>query len=200
MNDFITQRDAASRQLSTAIRMYFSGGDQVAVHTLACAAREIFEKHCERTGIDRLFDHIREAHALSDKNLWTILNGARNFFKHPSDSLDDAIELRDSDNKAILFVACHDCAMLLREAQPVEVQAFNLWFMATEFPSDFQSEDQFRAMEILKQIDAKYPGLRQASPCDQKAWGNRILTESLACSAKHSDWQVFGAIRGFSVE
>src|SRR5712692_11716002 len=46
----ITKLEAAHRQLTTAIRMFFADGDAVAVHTLACAAREIYERHGGKAG------------------------------------------------------------------------------------------------------------------------------------------------------
>jgi hypothetical protein len=46
----ISKLEAANRQLCTAIRMFFSDDNAVAVHTLACAAREIYEKHCRKSG------------------------------------------------------------------------------------------------------------------------------------------------------
>ena len=174
----LTKREAADRQLTIAIRMYFAEGDLVAIHTFACAAREIYEKHCEKAGIDRMFNHIRATHTETDKRLWEILNGARNFFKHPGESLDEFIELRDSDNKAMLFIACHDCAMLCREEQPIEAQVFNIWFMATEFPSDAQSDGKDKAMVILGFLDSKFPGLRTASPAEQKKIGLHFLAEA----------------------
>ncbi|HZW86281.1 MAG TPA: hypothetical protein VFF41_02365 [Gallionella sp.] len=176
----LTKREAAHRQLTTAIRMYFADGDLVAIHTLACAAREIYEKHCEKESIDRMFNHIRATHTETDKELWAILNGARNFFKHPGDSLDDAIELRDSDNKAVLFIACHDCAMLCGSEQPIEVQVFNIWFLATEFPSDIQSDEREKekAAEILGLLNSEFPGLKTALPAEQKQIGLHFLTEA----------------------
>lgn len=174
----LTQREAAHRQLATAVRTYFDDGDPVAIHTLAGAARELYEKHCEKAGIDRMFNHIQATHQRPDKDLWNILNGARNFFKHPSESLDDAIELRDSDNKATLFIACHDCAILCGEEQPIEVQVFNTWFMATEFPNETCSADREAAAAILKNLDSLFPGLRAAPPQDQKSWGRRLLAEA----------------------
>lgn len=158
--------------------MYFANGDLVAIHTLACAAREIYEKHCEKAGIDRMFNHIRETHTETDKRLWEILNGARNFFKHPGESLDDVIELRDGDNKCMLFIACHDCAMLCGAEQPVEVQVFIIWFMATEFPSDANSDYKNEAIAILGLLDSQFPGLRTASPVEQKQCGLHLLVEA----------------------
>ncbi|MYM71758.1 hypothetical protein GTP56_06040 [Duganella sp. FT134W] len=80
----ISKADAANRQLDVAIRMYLSGGDRVAVHTLACAAREIYEKHCKMAGIQRFYDEIAATYPDStQKQVFDILNSTRNFLKHP---------------------------------------------------------------------------------------------------------------------
>jgi len=55
----MTKLEAAQRQLTTAIRMFFADGDPVAVHTLACAAREIYEKHCRKAKQGRMFDFLQ---------------------------------------------------------------------------------------------------------------------------------------------
>ncbi|MGY6258132.1 hypothetical protein ACXIVK_32185 [Paraburkholderia caledonica] len=175
----ITKLEAAHRQLATAIRMYLADGDAVAVHTLACAAREIYEKHCANLQLDRLFEYIESANPERKATaLWNVLNGARNFFKHAGESLDEAIELRDADNKYMLFIACHDCAMLCREDQPADVQAFNLWFIATEFPRGMEGEQADVANEVMSLLDAKSPGLRTAPLAEQKLAGLRLLDEA----------------------
>jgi hypothetical protein len=77
----ITKLEAANRQLCTAIRMFFADGDAVAVHTLACAAREIYEKHCRIAGRGRMFDFVKSGSPdYAEKQLWNLLNAARNFF------------------------------------------------------------------------------------------------------------------------
>ena len=55
----ITNLEAANRQLCTAIRLFFADDDAVAVHTLACAAREIYEKQCRAAGRGRIFDFVQ---------------------------------------------------------------------------------------------------------------------------------------------
>ncbi|MCY0852520.1 hypothetical protein [Cupriavidus sp. D39] len=160
--------------------MYFADDDMVAVHTLACAAREIYEQHCDRQGIDRMFEYIKTANPGYDsKQLWNVLNGARNFFKHPGESLADTIELRDQDNKCMLFCACHDCAVLCGPEQPLEVQVFNVWFLATETPTNSgSSHDTQAAAEIQGGLDRHFAGLRDASPAEQKRRGMKLLGEA----------------------
>jgi len=65
----------------------------VAIHTLTCAAREIYEMHRRNQGRGR--DIVKEANpSYSEKQLWDMLNRHRNFFKHSSDTADDEIEHR----------------------------------------------------------------------------------------------------------
>src|ERR1700686_131937 len=133
----ITKLKAANRQLCTAIRMFFADDDAVAVHTLACAAREIYEKHCRKGARGRMFDFVQAGNpGYAEKQLWNLLNAARNFFKHEGDSLDDRIEFDDTMNDFALLSACTDCATLCSPHQPAEVQAFTIWFVSVEAPDE----------------------------------------------------------------
>lgn len=184
----ITKLEAAHRQLVMAIRLYFDDEDLASVHTLACAAREIYEKHCKATGVDRMFEKIEAANPdRQTKELWAILNGARNFLKHPEPTLDleAALELTDGMNAHLLFVACYDCAMLCEADQPPEVQAFSLWFLATQFPTEDEATDNdaidaARAAEILATIEQAFPGLRVAPLEEQKKIGRKMILEAKA--------------------
>jgi predicted HD phosphohydrolase len=80
----VTKLEAANRQLCAAIRLFFEDADAVSVHTLACAARDIYEKHCVTTNRERMFDVMKQANPNhKEKDIWTILNANRIFFKHP---------------------------------------------------------------------------------------------------------------------
>ena len=101
----ITKLDAANRQLCAAIHLFFADGDAVAVHTLACAAREIYEKNCLKTGRTRMFDFVRSGNPEhAERDLWNVLNAARNFFKHEGSSLSESIEFEELDER---FCAAH---------------------------------------------------------------------------------------------
>lgn len=121
----VTNLEAANRQLVTAIKLFFANGDPIAVHTLACAAREIYEKHCKAADITRTFDYVKDSNAhLSEKQLWNILNGPRNFFKHPADHLNDSIEFSDEYNDFMILSAVHDHGMLKGQDQSLEMQTY----------------------------------------------------------------------------
>jgi hypothetical protein len=110
------------------------------------------------------------------KELWSILNGPRNFLKHPEASMDlnASLELDDEMN----------AAMLCQREQPPEVQAYTMWFLATRFPTG-SPDDQYapRAAEILAAIYGRYPDLREASPAGQKPIGKRMLQDARAIAA-----------------
>jgi hypothetical protein len=182
----ISNLEAAHRQLCTAIRLFFADDDAVAVHTLACAAREIYEKHCRATGRGRMFDFVQAGNpAYAERDLWNLLNAARNFFKHPAASPHDRIEFDDSMNDFQLLAACTDCATLSAPHQPPEVQAFSLWFVAVEEPdaqamaeATVSDADTVRLMQ--KEIDRLYPGMRTAPRGEKKRFGARLVQEAQA--------------------
>ena len=77
----VTNLQAANRQLGTAIRLFFNDEDAIAVHTLACAAREIYEKQCYKHGVDPMLYHIKRNNPhYTQKQIMDLLNRARNFF------------------------------------------------------------------------------------------------------------------------
>jgi len=183
----ISKLDAAHSQLIMAINLYFDDQDIASIHTLTCAAREIYEKHCEAKGVARMFDMIESNNPdQTSKQLSDILNGARNFLKHPEESMDlDAkLEIGDEMNATMMFVATHDCARLGESNHPPEIQAYNLWFMATRFPRGSEAthsdpEDELRYSEIIATIDQAYPGLRDAALSDQKAVGKKMVRDAI---------------------
>jgi hypothetical protein len=180
----VTNLEAATRQLVTAIKLFFANGDPIAVHTLACAAREIYEKHCKAADITRTFDYVKDSNThLTEKQLWNILNGPRNFFKHPADHLNDSIEFSDEYNDFMILSAVHDHGMLKGQDQPLEMQTYSTWFLAVNkhmvTPNSSPGEIE-QAERITATLDRLFPGIRQASRAEKKAFGARMLELALA--------------------
>ena len=173
----VSNLEAANRQLCTAIRLFFADDDAVAVHTLGCSAREIYEKHCGTAGIKRMLDHIKDSNpSLNQKEIMTVLNEPRNFFKHPSINPDDSIDFSDEMNDFVLFTACHDCMMLCTLRQPDEIQAFTIWFRAVN-PQLHDAD----AARIFTDFDRIFPGfsnLKTAARGEQKRAGRWLLDEA----------------------
>lgn len=177
----VSKLEAANRQLATAIRMFLNDADAIAVHTLACASREIYEKHLAKQGRGRFFDKLRSGPVLedhTDKELWDVFNLARNFFKHLGKSLDETIEFSDEMNDFTLMMASDDCAKINGKTTD-EVYAFMLWIEATHEsfgpnagPSLIPGQDEHYAS-----LDAKYPGLRDADRAEKKRFGRALFSD-----------------------
>jgi hypothetical protein len=91
----------------------------------------------------------------------------------------------DTMNDFAILSACTDCATLCSPNQPVEVQAFSIWFVAVESPdeqamTEADPADVNACRAIQAQIDGLYPGLRTASRAEKKRFGQRLLDDALA--------------------
>lgn len=90
----ISKLDAARRQLQTAIELWFTGGDPVAVHTLAFAAYEIVHTVSKKRDPKRRTliydsDDIKEEHR-AEYNIW--MKRHANFFKHGDRDPDGVVD------------------------------------------------------------------------------------------------------------
>jgi hypothetical protein len=172
--------EAAHRQLATAVRMYFQDDDAVSIHTLACAAREIYEKRCKSEGADRMFEHLLEANPhLDESGMWKVLNHQRNFFKHPVGANEpDGVEIDDDTNAAALLIASYDCCSLCggSDALPAAV-VFNGWYLAVNDMNEAgAAPDQIEdAKQCISLFESSFPGLRAASKVEQKQLGLDLL-------------------------
>src|SRR6476620_5779386 len=89
----ITKLEAARRQLTTALELWMSEGDPVAVHTLAHAAHEIIHRCFRNAGhSDLLYDStlIEEEHRA---DFARFMKDDANFFKHSNN--EKATDTRD---------------------------------------------------------------------------------------------------------
>lgn len=177
--DTITTLEAASRQIRVAIRLFFEDGDAVAVHTLAGAAREIFEKRLQKAGRPRFVDYFHQAHPeVSQKQILAMFNKARNFFKHDSKDTNDTIPFNDSSNDWMLFVAGNECARLLDRDQPEEVEVFNIWFAIIY--------DMFPPSDTAAILTDRYGDFGKIDRREQKKVGAKMLADYEAVVADHS--------------
>ena len=164
----VTKVEAANRQLAVAITLYFDHGDIVATHTLAGAAREIYERHCEIAKLPRMYDEIQANNPdLGRTEIFKVLNHARNFIKHhePTGNLNATVDITDDDNKMTIFIAAFDCASLLDEETPPLVRRYLKWFVATE--------PGYR--EWIPELDEQLPGMHTLPEEAQRAIGKEYV-------------------------
>jgi len=88
----ISKIEAAFRQLKTAILLYFSNGDEVAIHTLAYASHEILHQLAKAKGIKGGFDakNIEKlGKGIPAREAQAFLGVSAGFFKHAGRDAND---------------------------------------------------------------------------------------------------------------
>ncbi|MFZ2168014.1 MAG: hypothetical protein WAW61_00090 [Methylococcaceae bacterium] len=91
----LSKPDVAKRQLTVAIRIYFDFGDEVAIHTLAAAARNVLCDLCQIKGIthplilDQLLTELVQPE--HHKKFRTKFRDPENFLKHSDQDPDEVL-------------------------------------------------------------------------------------------------------------
>ena len=125
------------QQLETAIRLFFAGGDEVSIHTLACAAHEVVRNVNDFTGGSSMG---------TEGCKWNLINSPANFFKHAKEDPkypNNGPEhfLRFSPAVSLLWIV--DAGEKYRELSGERIPlygAFKVWVMLS-FPDIFPSFD-----------------------------------------------------------
>lgn len=138
MTATVTKLEVASRQLDTAIRLFFQGGDAVSIHTLAVAAFNVFADMAEHRKVGVSWrTRVCDDSGLSKKELRNIFYAEWNFFKHADRDPDATFQFNKLVSEDFMFVAVLDCGGLQPTTCPM--QAFQIWYIATHpehFPGD----------------------------------------------------------------
>lgn len=170
----VTNLNAAHRQFITAIDLFFRRSDPVSIHSLASNSREIYEKLLQKAGKERVFDLIRDSHPNhTEQELWNALNYSRNFFKHPPTDGQEECEISFEMNRSLLFYASLDCGQLCGPNHPIKIQAYAVWFLATDRTDE--NSPPSPSIERTAFLDRQFPGLRQASEEEQLLRWSDIL-------------------------
>ncbi len=170
----VTKIDAARRQLITAIRLFFDGGDPVSVYSLASNAWEVIDVLCRSAGIESFSKQARENLPVGHTLKYYINEPCRNFFKHAEQdpNPDSSVELREANVAAILFLAVEDY-IRFRQGGPVEAQVFQLWFIAV-FPEKVTEDDPV-AQSKLENAKLAFPGIVTLASSDKIEMGRQVL-------------------------
>ena len=168
----LTKIDVARRQLVTAIRLLFDGGDSVSIFSLAANAWEVIDVLCNKAGVLSFSNQTRE-NIQSGKDLKCdyINSPYRNFFKH-ADRDPEAVspQPKDSDIDSLIFLAVEDY-LRLQKKSPVEFQVFQLWFISIYI--DKVSAEALS--ETLGVIESAFPNIGSLMRADCLAMGSKVL-------------------------
>ena len=151
MNDFveISKIDAARRQLTVAIELYFRGFDPISIHTLAAAARNVLDNLCAHREIQvqiRLESMLQEIikpehHRMVRRKF----REPENFFKHADRDPEETIRFNPDSTEFMLLEAVEAYCSLTKE-QPPLLMAYRGWWMLHNQDLLTDASDQFLTM------------------------------------------------------
>ncbi len=102
----ITKIDAARRQLSTAIELWFNDKDAVSIHSLAYAAYDVIhtvsQKHGRKQTLILDSDWVKDEHK---KEFRDAIRRAGNFFKHADRDPEEALKFKPESNEIFIYFA-----------------------------------------------------------------------------------------------
>lgn len=180
----LTKIDVARRQLVTAIRLLFEDGDSVSVLSLAANAWEVIDALCEQAGIQGV-SHETRGHVPPGKDLKRdyINSPYRNFFKHADRDPEATLAGPSPSTIDSLVYLAVDDYLRLNGKGPVELQVFQLWYLATRIE---KVADQ-AMVRVVRAVDAHLPGIRAMPRTEQVAAGKRLLARARGNTALLAD-------------
>jgi hypothetical protein len=148
----ISKLEAARRQLRTAITLWFTGGDPVAIHTLAFAAYEVLHAISEKRDphrIDLIFDSswIKDEH----RRDWNrVVRKDANFFKHADRDGDSVIEFKPQSSDIFILFAIY-ARELCGETASEEERVYGWWLRLNR--PDLSTEKGRKSLTDLLKVE-----------------------------------------------
>lgn len=128
----LSKTDAAKRQLVTAIRLYFNWEDDVSIHTLTAAARNMLCDLCKKRAVthplllDRLLaEFVKPEHHKEFRNK---SRESGSFFKHADRDPDELLTFNPETTEYMLLEAVEAYTVLTGEHVP-ELHAYRGWWL-----------------------------------------------------------------------
>lgn len=170
MATIITKLEAAERQLNTAIRLFFDGGDVVSVHSLAVAAANVFADVAERNGSGQSWrTRMQDDTGMPMKDLKALMHEEWNFFKHADRDPDAKLSFDELLSDGFIFMATVGCGDL--KPTSYLMQAFQIWYIAA-YPKSFPADEPL--FEDAKNL---LSGLAEQSRAKQLQRGAAFIEE-----------------------
>ena len=154
----VTKLDAAKRQLETSVRIYFSNGDPVSIHTLAAAAYNIIrDVNKKRGGKPMLLkEELIDTYVKPEyqKLMREKINKSENFFKHADLDHEDNIDFSPRETELFMLDAISHYYSLTGEDPPF-FKIYRFWYMINNaqmfnLPNEIQNIMQGHDAEYMK--------------------------------------------------
>lgn len=128
----LTKLEAARRQIESAIRLYFHGGDPIAIHTLSAAGRNVLANLCAHRGVSSpvLLDSMLSAFVKPEhhREVREAFRAPENFFKHADRDPDGVITFNPDASEFFLLEGLEAYGILTGEV-PASFAAFRMWWL-----------------------------------------------------------------------
>jgi hypothetical protein len=177
----LDKEEVAVRQLDTAIRLLFDGGDVVSVHTLACAAANVFRDILRAQGGEAWQDAMVQSYPGIEQEIRQTLARAKNFFKHADRDPQGELDFDESTNDETIIVATLEYGELLglgarsgRTMVTTPMSVFQLWYFARD-PRVLLASDDHSGVEIITAANRLFPDLGNVPRIEQLAQGAEVL-------------------------
>jgi hypothetical protein len=166
-----TKFDAASEQLSVAVRLHFADESPLAVRTLVGAAATVLADLSEHrcAGTSWRSHQVAAARQLNVARPFDVLNAAANFLKHADRDPGGVLEFDVAENDDSLFMATLECGEIGSTSHAQQV--FQVWYMAS-YPDKFALGFEHTAIACQA-----YPCLQSASRSRRLEIGRAMLQE-----------------------
>ena len=154
----ISKVEAASRQIDSAILLFFKSGDEVAIHTLTCAAYNLIRDLLRKQGLPGTIikDQIVTLTRPEYRKTWLRrINEAENFFKHADQDPDRILRFDSEITEMILFDAC-DSFLSLTGSMTRLMTIYKSWSMVHHFSllsDEVQERMTSQNMPTLRSLD-----------------------------------------------
>jgi len=165
----LSKFDVAERQLLQAIRLFFSRGDEVSVHTLAeAAAQVLYDTRQQHGGGNSIFRDSERIRPERRKEWLQHLFRSRNFFKHGDADPAATHEFKASFNHFSLLDAINLYASAKRAWTPETLIYFS-WFILS-YPNIIKDDDPL----LVSFVESNLAGPDPIDLAHFEAWSSCI--------------------------
>jgi len=122
----ITNLEAATRQLDTAISLWFTNSDTISIHTLACSAYQTIHDMNKKKGHK---DPLYDSHVVNDeyrREMVNLLEKNYDLFKHAEKDLDGLIEFDETSAEVFILFSILGLELLGIKHSDIR-DAFIIW-------------------------------------------------------------------------
>jgi hypothetical protein len=146
----VTKLESARRQLETAIKLFFAGGDFVSIHTLSYAAYGITRDLCDHSKNPKCLAKLIEDRVdqTQHKEFFKHISKAGGFFKHADKEPTAVLEYIPEQYELFVIFSIYQYEALTNELT-LPMGVFKIWYLKNR-PSLFKFNEQEKS-QLLKQ-------------------------------------------------